>query len=356
MARIIDVVEFLDQTGSTIVHREPPTGPGDFRFGSQVIVRESQVAVFFRDGKALDVLGPGRHTLSTANIPVLTGLIGLGTGGRTPFPAEVVFVNMRQFIDQKWGTPEPIVFRDPDLGMARLRSFGSYAFQVRDPATFVNTIVGQQGIFATSDVQNYLRGIIVQRFTDTLGEQRRSLLDLPTLYNEISAATKAQLSGDFAALGLNLTALYVNAITPTEETAKAIDERASMGAIGDMNAYMQFQAARAMRDAANNPAGGGAGTGVGLGAGIGMGAGMAGMFNQALQAGQQPPAQAAPAQPATPPPPAAAAPAAAATGAITREQVQQAIDNLDMRFSMGEISEENYNRLMQKWQERLKEL
>lgn len=351
MPRIIDVVQFLDETGNEIVHREPETGPGDFRLGSQVIVRESQVAVFFRDGKALDVLGPGRHTLSTANIPVLAGLIGLATSGNTPFPAEVIFVNMRQFIDQKWGTPEPITFRDPALGMVRLRSFGTYAFQVNNPSLLVNAIVGQQGIFTTGEMQDYLRGIIVQRLTDLLGEQGKSLLDLPSLYNEISAATRAQLTGDFAALGLTLVALYINAITPTEETARAIDERAAMGAIGDMNAYLQFKAARAMGDAANNPAGGEAGTGVGLGAGIGMGAGLAGMLSQAFQgnqaAQQQPPVQPAPTQaPASP----------GSGGAITREQVLQAIDNLDLRFSMGEISEENYTRLMQKWQERLKEL
>lgn len=354
MPRIIDVVQFLDESGNEIVHREPEFGPGDFRLGSQVIVRESQIAVFFRDGKALDVLGPGRHTLTTANIPILAGIIGLATNGRTPFPAEVVFVNMRQFIDQKWGTPEPIVFRDPDLGMARLRSFGTYTFQVREPALFVNAIVGQKGFFTTGDLQSYLRGMIVQRLTDLLGEQRKSLLDLPGLYNEISAGTRAQLGGDFAALGLTLTAFYVNAITPTEETAKAIDERSSMGAIGDMNAYMQFKAAQALSDAARNPGGGEVGTGVGLGAGIGMGATMAGLLNQAFQHNQPAPApQPAPAQPAPAP---VAPPASAPTGTITREQVQQAIDNLDLRFSMGEISEANYTRLMQKWQDRLKEL
>lgn len=353
MARLIDVVQFLDETGQEIVHREPETGPGDFRLGSQVIVRESQVAVFFRDGKALDVLGAGRHTLTTANIPILAGIIGLATSGRSPFPAEVVFVNMRQFIDQKWGTPEPIVFRDPVLGMARLRSFGTYAFQVTDPALFVNTIVGQQGIFSTGEVQDYLRGMIVQRFTDLLGEQNKSLLDLPSLYNEISAGTRAQLTGDFAALGLLMTALYVNAITPTEDTAKAIDERAAMGAIGDMNAYLQFKAARAMGDAATNPAEGGAGAGVGLGAGIGMGAGLAGMLGQAFQANQsQPSAQ----QPPAPPAPTQTPPAQSASGTLTREQVQQAIDSLDLRFSMGEISEESYKRLMAKWEEKLKEM
>jgi membrane protease subunit (stomatin/prohibitin family) len=356
MARIIDVVEFLDETGQTIVHREPPGGPGDFRTGSQVIVRESQVAVFFRDGKALDMFGPGRHTISTANIPILASMIGLATSGQSPFPAEVIFVNMRQFIDQKWGTPEPLTFRDPVLGMARLRAFGTYAFQVKDPSYFVNGIVGQQGIFTTQQVQNYLRGMIIQQFVDLLGEQRQSLLDLPALYNELSAGTQAQLAEDFGSVGLNLTGFYINAITPTEETAKAIDERAAMGAIGDMNAYMQFKAARAMSDAANNP-GSGTGEGMGMGAGLGMGMGMAGMVSQAFQQGQQGQQGQQPQQQQQPPaaPPPAAAPAAA-SGPLTREQIQQAIDSLDMRFSMGEISEETYNRMVKRWEDRLKEM
>ncbi|NJP05952.1 MAG: SPFH domain-containing protein [Chloroflexaceae bacterium] len=349
MPRFIDVVEAPDVSGKEIVKREPPHGSGDFRLGSQVIVRESQVAVFFRDGKALDVFGSGRHTITTANIPILASLINLATSGKTPFTAEVVFVNMRQFIDQKWGTPEPVLFRDPDLWGARLRAFGTYSFQVTDPSLFVNGIVGQQGIFTTRDVENYFRSIIIQRFLDLLGEQKVPLLDLASMYNEISAGTRAMLADDFQALGITLQALYVSAITPTEETQKLIEQRMEMGAFGDAQTFMQYQAARAMRDAANNP-GGDAGTGAGLGAGMGMGAAMANMMSQAFQP-QQP--QQAPQQPApqqSPPAP------AAASGPITREQVQQAIDNLDLRFSMGEISEATYNRLMQKWEEKLKEL
>ena len=344
--RLIDVVEFLDDSGREIVHSEPQGGPGDFRLGSQVIVRQSQVAVFFRDGQALDTFGPGRHTLTTQNLPIISGMIGLFTNGRTPFPAEVVFVNMRQFIDQKWGTPEPISMRDPVFGMARLRSFGSYAFQVADPQRFVNGIVGQQGRFTTSAVQDYLRSMIVQRFTETLGAQHSSVLDLPSQYGELSTMTQEHLAGDFAGLGLALAGFYVNAISPTEETAKAIEERSAMGAVGNLDDYMKFKAARAMSDAANNP-GGAAGAGVGLGAGIGLGASMAGMMGQAMQPQQQP-------QQAAPAPPPAAAPAAA--GTLTRAQVQDAIDTLDLRFSKGEISEDMYNRMMAKWEAKLKEL
>lgn len=344
MPRIIDVVEFLDETGREIIHREPEDGPGDFRLGSQVIVRESQAAVFFRDGRALDVFGPGRHTLQTYNLPILSGLIGLATSGKTPFPAEVVFVNLRQFVDQKWGTPEPITLRDPEFGMARLRAFGSYAYQVANPSQFVNQIAGTQGIFTTAALQDYLRNIVVQRFTDVLGSQGRALLDLASQYGEIALSTGGQLRDDFAALGLRMTAFYVTSINPTEETAKAIDERASMGAIGNMDAYLKFKSARAIGDAANNP-NAGAGAGLGLGAGVGLGAGLAGMLGQAFQGNQQAAPQAAP--PATAP---------AANAPLTRDQVQSAIDNLDLRFSNGEISEDNYNRLLQKWQDRLKQM
>ena len=345
--RIIDVVEFLDDSGQAIVHREPQGGPGDFRLGSQVIVRQSQVAVFFRDGQALDTFGPGRHTLETANLPIISGLIGLATNGRTPFPAEVVFVNMRQFIDQRWGTPEPIAMRDPVFGMARLRSFGSYAFQVADPSRFVHGIVGQQGKFTTSAVQDYLRSMIVQRFIETLGTSGRSVIDLASQYGELSLAVQSHLASDFQSLGLMLSAFYINAISPTEETAKAIEERSAMGAVGNLDEYMKFKAARAMGDAANNQSGG-AGAGVGLGAGIGLGASMAGMIGQSFQQPQQAPApqQAAPAP--------AAAPASGA--ALTAAQIQETIDSLDMRFSKGEISEEIYNRLMAKWEAKLNEL
>lgn len=289
MPRIIDVIEVPDQAGHQMVRRVPEIGAGDFRIGSQLIVREAQRAVFFRDGQALDVFGPGRHTITTANIPLLAGLIGLATRGRTPFPAEVYFVNMREFIDQKWGTPQPIPLRDKDLGMVRLRALGTYSMQVTDPQRFVAQIVGAQGLYQTSQIENYLRGIIVSRMTDLLGESRVSLFDIPAMVDELSGGVRARAQEDFDALGIALKALYIQSVNPTEDTAQAIDERAAMGAIGDMRAYMQFKAARAMGTAAatGGEAGTLAGAGVGLGAGVGMGAAMAQMMSQAMQAGAQ---------------------------------------------------------------------
>jgi excisionase family DNA binding protein len=280
-----------------MVRRLPEYGSGDFRMGSQVIVREFQQAVFFRDGKALDTFGAGRHTITTANLPLLSGLIGMATSGRTPFTAEVFFVSMREFLDEKWGTSEPIALRDTDLGLVRLRAFGTYSLQVDDPALFVNKIVGGQGIYDTPQVTRFLRGIIVAKMTDLLGTLGKGLFDLPSLYDEIGAGTKAKVQDDFANLGIQLKTLYVNSISPTEETARAIDERASMGAIGDMAKYMQYQTALGIRDAAKSSgeSGGLAGAGVGLGAGVGMGAAMAQAMSQGMGGGAQQPAAAAPA-------------------------------------------------------------
>ncbi len=284
MPRIFDVVEAPNQRENDIVVRVPEVGAGDFRIGSQVIVRESQTAVFFRDGRALDTFGPGRHTITTANIPLLINILGLAFDGRSPFTAEVYFVNMREFLNMKWGTPEPITLRDPDLGMVRLRAFGTYSMQVNDPQMFVAKIVGTQGIYQTGQIENFLRGIVVASLTDLLGESKKGLFDLPAYFDEMGAGIKAKIQDAFNQVGLTLKQFYVNSISPTEETARAIDERASMGAIGNMQTYLQFQAARAMRDAAvaEGAEGGLTGAGMGLGAGVGLGAAMAQAITQAM--------------------------------------------------------------------------
>ncbi len=326
MARIIDVVQAPDQALNQMVYRVPETGSGDFRIGSQVVVRENQAAVFYRDGKALDTFGPGRHTITTANIPLLINLIQLATRGQTPFTAEIYFVNMRDFIDMKWGTPEPIALRDKDLGLARLRANGRYSMAISDPQLFVTKIVGTQGLYQTSQIEDYLRGIIISRLTDLLGEQQVSLFDLPAKFDEFSAAIKAKVADDFESLGITLKQMFLGSVSPTEETQKAIDERAAMGAIGDMGKYMQYQAAKSMRDAAaaGGEAGSATGTGVGLGAGMGMGAGMAGMISQAMASamqGQQ----------------AASAPAAASAAAAAPEVMTLAEAAAYMRVSEADV-------------------
>ncbi len=341
MARIFDIVEIPDMRPDDMVRRFPPQGSGDFRLGSQVIVRESQAAVFYRDGKALDTFSAGRHTISTNNIPILINLLGPLFSGKSPFKAEVYFVNMREFLEMTFGTPHPITMRDKELGMVRLRAFGNYRIQVSDPQMFVNKIVGTQGLYETEDIQNFLRSMLVSSLTDLLGSAKLSIFDLPAMYEELGAGLRAKLNDRFQELGLNLKQVVLQSVSPTEDTEKAIDERASMGAIGNLDAYLKFKAARAMGDAAQNQGGGagtGAGMGVGLGAGIGMGAGMAQMLTQAMQGTQQ------------------TAPAAAPATPKSAAEVQALLDNLDTRLANGELSEALYEKLTAKWQAKLKEM
>lgn len=281
---ILDLIQLTDEGAGDIVRRVPETGAGEFRLGSQLVVRENQQAVFMRDGKALDVFGPGRHTLSTNNIPLLGRLIGMPFGGNSPFTAEVFFVNMREFTNLKWGSSQPIAYRDTDLGMVRLRAFGTYSMRVKDPQVLVNQIVGTRGAYRTSDIEDFLRSVVIQEFTDTLGDVQTSILDLPKMMNETSAAIRASLADDFSKYGFELTSFQIEAITPPEEVQKMIDQRSGMSAIGNMDDFIKYQTAQGIRDAANNPgtAGDGASMGMGMGAGIGMAGAMAGAFRDAF--------------------------------------------------------------------------
>ena len=287
MARIFDVVEYPSEMVDEIVHRFPETGVADLRLGSQVIVRESQAAVFFRDGKALDVLGPGRHTIGTANVPILTNLLGKLFGDRTPFTAEVYYVSMREFADRKWGTPQPIIVRNTGvgLGIALLQGFGTYSFQVTDPQQFITQVVGQLGGFRTADIENRLRTMLLSRLQDVLGETtaQKNVLDLIGLTDELGAAVRAKSQDDFLSLGLLLKSFYIGNLKPSDKSAKELRD---MGML-DMATYTQLQAADAMRDAAQNPSGG-AGLTAGIGAGMGVGNILAGsLANMTPQAQAQ---------------------------------------------------------------------
>lgn len=294
---IIDLIEYPDERANEIVHRIPEFGSGEFRLGSQCIVREQQRAVFVRDGKALDVLGPGRHTLSTANLPILVEVLGLPFGGKSPFRAEVYYVNMREFTDMKWGTPQPVLVRDQEFGMVRIRAFGSYSMRVRDPQLFVNTVVGARGTYATSDIEDFLRSVIVNEFNDMLGETMTSLLDVQGMTLDLATTMQHALTDDFDRLGLELRTFQINAITPPEDVQRVIDERTSMGVLGDMRTYMQYQTAQAIGGVGESGEGGGTlAEGAGLGAGLGVGMAMSEAIRGAMQgSGQvQQPAPAAP--------------------------------------------------------------
>jgi len=285
----LDIIEWFDETGEEMVHRIPETGSGETRYGSQLVVRENQAAVFFRDGKGLDVLGPGRHTLSTQNIPLLTKLLtrAAGFGPDSPFRVEVLFINMKVFTGMKWGTREPVAFRDSELGLVRLRAFGNFTMRVNQPLLFVNNLVGTMGRYSTADIEDYLKDVIVSRLNDLLGEQLDTIFNLPSVYDELGVAVKMRLSDDFDKYGLEMIDFFVQSVTPPEEVQRMIDERAGMGAVGDLGKFTQFQAAKSMRDAARGGAGGEGGgpasAGLGMGVGAGLGLMMPGMMFQTMQ-------------------------------------------------------------------------
>lgn len=295
MARIFDVIEYRNEMVDEIVHRFPDdTSIGDYRIGSQLIVRDGQAAVFFRNGQALDVFGPGMHTLVTANVPKLIDFIGKAFNDRTPFPAEVYFVSLKEFANKKWGTPQPIIVRNPGmgLGVALLQGFGTYSFQVSDPQLFVTNIVGKQAIFRTSEIEERMRTMLLSKFQDLLGETgaKKSVPELIGLTEELGAGVRAKAQDDFTALGLTLKTFYIGNLKPSEKSAQELRD---MGML-DMATYTQLQAADAMRDAANNQSGG-----AGLTAGIGAGMGIGNLMGQALQGGMQQPSQQQSAQQST---------------------------------------------------------
>jgi len=288
MARVIDVIEYPNEMAEEIVHRFPEGGgTADYRLGSQVIVRESQRVVFFRDGAALDVFGAGRHTIATANVPLITQkLQDWFTSGKTVFPAEVFYVSVKEFANRKWGTPQPIIVRNPGmgLGVALLQGFGSYAYQVGDPQQFVTQIVGAQGVYNTNLIEDRLRTMLLSILQDVLGETTaaKSVVDLIGLTEELGAAVRAKAQDDFEAIGLTLKSFYIGNLKPSDKSAQELRD---MGML-DMATYTQLQAADAMRDAAQNPSGG-----AGLTAGIGAGMGIGNLMQQATSGAMQQPQQ-----------------------------------------------------------------
>ncbi len=288
----IDIIEWTDDSNDTMVYRFERYD-NEIKYGAKLTVREGQVAAFISEGKLADVYQPGMYTLETQNMPVLSTLKGWKYGFHSPFKAEVYFVSTRQFTDLKWGTKNPVMLRDPEFGAVRLRAFGSYTIRVSDAAQFIREIVGTDGNFTTDEISNQLRNMIITRFCDLLGESKMAVLDLAGNYNELSSFVQEKLGPEYGKYGLDVTLFLVENISLPEEVEKALDKRTSMGVIGNLNAYTQFQTANAMQAAAENPGGMAAG-----GMGMGMGFAMANQMGQAM--GRPGGADAA-----SPPPPAA---------------------------------------------------
>jgi len=277
----MEVIEFLDDSGVTLVKRIPDNGVLEIKWGSQLTVRESQEAVFFRDGKALDVFGPGRHILKTQNIPVIGKWVtSFGYGENSPFRAEVVFVGKQLFPNLKWGTKEPILFRDTDLQMIRLRAYGSFSIQIDDAMMFVNKVVGTIGLYTTFVIEDYLRGIIGSKLNVVLGKSLQSVFDISLKMDELNLILRTELFEDFKGLGLKLHDIYIHSISVPEEVQKMIDTKSGMNAVGNLDQYMKLKIADSLGKAT---AGGGMSDGLGLGAGLGMGMAMPNMIQNALQ-------------------------------------------------------------------------
>lgn len=275
----IDIIEWIDDSPDTIVWKFPRY-QNEIKMNSQLTVREGQVAVFMNEGVIADVFTAGRHVLTTQNMPIMTTLQGWKYGFNSPFKADVFFISLRQFTNQKWGTKNPIMLRDAEFGPIRLRAFGSYAFQVKDAAVFLKQIASTNPTFTVESINEQLRNIAVTRGMDAIAESKIAVLDLASHYDEVSNFIQEKIRPEFEEIGLNLNKFLIENISLPEEVEKVLDKRSSMGIVGNLGAYAQFQAANSMEKAAENPNGGGL---MGAGLGVGLGAGMAGQMSGVFQ-------------------------------------------------------------------------
>lgn len=297
-AQFLDILEWLDDSNDTLAWRFPMRGQ-EIQTGGKLVVRESQEAVFVNEGQLADVFKPGTHTLNTQNLPILATLKGWKYGFESPFKSDVYFISTKLYNDLKWGTSNPIMMRDADFGMLRIRAFGIYSIKVVDSGTFLKQLVGTNGVYTVPDISEQLRKTIMSRFTDILGEAKIPALDLAANYDEISDLVRQKLQDEFKTMGLELSKFFVENISLPEEVEAMMDKRTSVGMMAPvMGAYTQMQVADAIPLAAENPGGiAGMGMGVGLGFGMGnmMGQQMTGAAQQTFSAGA-----AAPAAPAAP--------------------------------------------------------
>ncbi len=294
MGEFVDVIEWLDDSPDTMVWRFERHG-NEIKYGAKLTVREGQTAVFVNEGEIADVFTPGMYELYTRNLPILSTLQAWPHGFESPFKAEVYFCSTRIFTDLKWGTKNPVILRDPEFGPVRLRAFGTYAIRIKDPAVFLREVVGTDGHFTVDEISDQLRNLIVTRFGTVLAGSGIPTLDLAANSEQLGSFVAGRIAPEFANLGLELTTLLVENVSLPPEVEQALDRRTSMGIVGDLSRYTQFQAAEAMRAAAQNP--GAAGAGIGVIVGQALGAQAAGPWGT-----RAPETAAAPPPPAPPPP------------------------------------------------------
>ena len=280
---LIDIVEWLDDSNNTLVYRFERMN-NEIKYGAKLTVREGQMAVFINEGQLADVYKPGMYTLTTQNMPILATLKGWKYGFESPFKAEVYFVNTRKFTDLKWGTPGPATMRDKEFGIVRATAFGIYTIRIKDPGVFIKDISGTEGRFTTDQIQENLRGKIGLRIKEVMPELGLSIIDMEAKVSVMGTMLRERIAADFEGMGIELCEVQVQDIGLPEEVEKAIDKRGAIAAVGNLQAYTQYETASAIHDAATTP-NSLAGAGMGLGAGMVMGGNMAGQMGVAMNAG-----------------------------------------------------------------------
>jgi membrane protease subunit (stomatin/prohibitin family) len=281
---LVDIIQWIPDESTDVMVWRFPRYDNEIKYGAQLVVRESQSAAFINEGKLADIFTPGQYTLTTQNLPILSTLRGWKYGFESPFKAEVYFVSTRIFTDRKWGTKNPIMLRDPEFGPVRLRAFGNYQIKVTDPAALLRQLTGTDARFTTEELDDQLRDMVVSRFADVIGQSKIPVLDLASNYEQLGKFIQQHIQPDFTPFGLTIVQLFVENISLPDEVSAALDKRTSMGVIGNLNAFTQYEVANSIPDAAKNPGGLGA-----IGASFGIGAGMAGAVGQAMNTPAAPP-------------------------------------------------------------------
>jgi membrane protease subunit (stomatin/prohibitin family) len=330
--QFIDIIEWVEPNDGTLAWRFPMAGM-EIQNGGSLTVRESQAALFVNEGKAADLFGPGRHTLTTNTLPVLTYLKNWDKLFQSPFKSDVYFFSMRQQVDQRWGTTQPVTIRDKDFGAVRLRAFGNYSYRIVDPKLFHTEISGTRDTYTTADLDGQLRALMLQHISDAVASSGIAFLDLAANQVEFAKALQEATDPSFAKIGLQLASVTVQNVSLPEELQKILDQRIGMGMVGnDMGKFMQYQTAQSLPKFAEGSGGGGGvvGDAMGLGAGVALGQVMAQQLQQGLQGA---PAQAA----------AAAAAAAAASAGVRPDDVMATLEKLGELKAKGILTQEEFD-------------
>ena len=301
VGEFVDVIEWTDDSSDTMLWRFERFG-NEIKYGAQLTVRESQIAVFVNEGRVADVFEPGMYTLETANLPIISTMENWHHGFQSPFKAEIYFVNTKRFTDLKWGTKHPVTLRDPEFGPVRLRAFGTYVTRIKDPVVFIREIAGTDGHFTTDEVTDQLRNMIVSRFSSVMADSGIPVLDLAANFEKLGTFLTNKIMSEFDLYGLELSQMMVESVSLPDAVEEALDRRTSMGVVGDLAKYTQYQTAEAIAMAAENP-GGAAGAGIGIGAGIAMGQQMADQMRSPGSTAASPPPAGQAGAASTPPPP-----------------------------------------------------